>query len=69
MAEDFAARGTNLTKIKKFNEKSRCLPGQILEINFRHMGSNKQAGCLMEKVLKMQVNMDDCTIGACRCIQ
>ena len=70
---DFATRelqlGANLPKIKKFNEKSRCLSGQISEINFRHMGSNKQAGCIMEKALKMQVNMDDCTIEAGRCIQ
>ena len=63
------APGANLAKIKKLNEKSRCFPGQISEINFRHMGSNRQAGFVMEKALKVQVNMDDCTIEACRCIQ
>jgi Ser-tRNA(Ala) deacylase AlaX len=61
--------GQDTGKIKNFNEKSRSFRGQISEIYFRHMGSNKQADCLVEKALKMQLNMDDCTIEAGRCIQ
>lgn len=63
------AWGRMIKRIKKFNEISRSFAVQISEINFRHMGSNKQADALMEKALKMQGNMVGCTIGADRCIQ
>lgn len=63
------AWGRMLQRIKKFNEISRSFAVQISEINFRHMGSNKQADGLMGKALKMQENMDGCTIEAGRCIQ
>jgi hypothetical protein len=58
-----------LGRIKKFNEISRRLPGQILEINFGHMGSNKRGVRATRKALKMQENRDGCTIEASRCIQ
>jgi hypothetical protein len=32
-----------LERIKKFNEISRCFELEILEINFSHMGSYRQA--------------------------
>ena len=56
-------------RIKKFNEISRTFEVEILEINFSHMGSNKQALHVTRKALKMLGNMDDCTIKAGRCIQ
>ena len=62
-------RGRMLRRIKNFNEISRSFTVEILEIYQRHMGSNKQADCLMEKALKMQVKVDGCTIEAGWCIQ
>jgi hypothetical protein len=56
-------------RIKKFNEISRTSNVEILEINFSHMGSNRQAVQLMQKVLKMLRGSHGCTIGAGRCIQ
>ena len=61
-----------LEKIKKFNEISRSLRPEILEINFSHTGSNKQAVHAMQKALKMLGmlgNRQDCTIEAGLCIQ
>jgi len=61
-----------LERIKKFNEISRSFRPQILEINFSHTGSNKQAVHGMQKALKMLGmlgNRQDCTIEAGRCIQ
>jgi hypothetical protein len=55
--------------IKKFNEISRTSKVEILEINFSHKGSYRQAVQLMEKALKMLRTSDGCTIGAGRCIQ
>src|SRR6476620_10373084 len=54
-----------LERIKKFNEISRSFRPQILEINFSHTGSNKQAVHAMQKALKMQGmlgNRQDCTM-------
>ena len=56
-------------RIKKFNEISRTSNVEILEINFGHMGSNKQGVRATGKALKMQENRDGCTIEASRCIQ
>jgi hypothetical protein len=58
-----------LGRIKKFNEISRTFEPEILEINFSHMGSNKQAAHAMQKALKMLGNSKGCTIGTGRCIQ
>jgi hypothetical protein len=58
-----------LGRIKKFNEISRSFESEILEINFSHKGSYRQAVQLMEKALKMLRTSDGCTIGAGRCIQ
>ena len=58
-----------LGKIKKFNEISRSFRPEILEINFSHTGSNKQAVHAMQKALKMLGNRQGCTIEAGRCIQ
>jgi hypothetical protein len=58
-----------LGRIKKFNEISRSFRLEILEINFSHMGSNKQAVHAMQKALKMLRNRQGCTIEAGRCIQ
>jgi hypothetical protein len=58
-----------LERIKKFNEISRSFRPQILEINFSHTGSNKQAVQAMQKALKMLGNRQGCTIEAGRCIQ
>jgi hypothetical protein len=55
--------------IRKFNEISRTFYVEISEINFSHMGSNKQGVRATGKALKMQGNMDGCTIEAGRCIQ
>lgn len=38
-----------LERIKKFNEISRCFELEILEINFSHMGSYRQAGSAQGK--------------------
>lgn len=56
-------------RIKKFNEISRSSNVEILEINFSHKGSYRQAVQLMQKALKMLRTSDDCTIKAGRCIQ
>lgn len=56
-------------RIKKFNEISRTSSVEILEINFSHMGSYKQAGQAHGKALKMLRSSEGCTIGAGRCIQ
>ena len=58
-----------LGRIKKFNEISRSFKPEILEINFSHMGSIKQAFHAMQKALKMLGNRQGCTIEAGRCIQ
>ena len=58
-----------LGRIKKFNEISRSFRLEILEINFSHTGSNKQAVHAMQKALKMLRNTEGCTIEAGRCIQ
>ena len=58
-----------LERIKKFNEISRSFVRQILEINFSHTGSNKQAVQRRQKALKMLGNSQGCTIEAGRCIQ
>jgi hypothetical protein len=58
-----------LGRIKKFNEISRSFEPQILEINFGHMGSNKQAVHAVQKALKMLGNRQGCTIEAGRCIK
>ena len=67
--EDVEKLGVAGRRIKKFNEISRSFNMEILEINFSHMGSYKQAWSAHRKALKMLRNMDDCTIGAGRCIQ
>ena len=58
-----------LERIKKFNEISRCFELEILEINFSHMGSYRQACQAHGKALKMLSHSEGCTIGAGRCIQ
>jgi hypothetical protein len=58
-----------LEKIKKFNEISRSLRPEILEINFSHTGSNKQVVHARQKALKMLGNRQGCTIEAGLCIQ
>jgi len=58
-----------LGRIKKFNEISRSFGPEILEINFSHMGSNKQAVQAVRKALKMLRYSEGCTIGAGRCIK
>ena len=58
-----------LGRIKKFNEISRSFRPEILEINFSHTGSNKQAVHAMQKALKMLGNRQGCTIEAGLCIQ
>ena len=58
-----------LERIKKFNEISRSFRPEILEINFSHTGSNKQAVHAMQKALKMLGNRQGCTIEAGLCIQ
>jgi hypothetical protein len=67
--EDIDSIGVVFRKIKKFNEISRSSNVEILEINFSHKGSYRQAVQLMEKALKMLRTSDGCTIGAGRCIQ
>jgi hypothetical protein len=41
----------------------------ISEINSGHLGSNQQAHGVMQRALKMQEKLDDCTIKAGWCIQ
>jgi hypothetical protein len=67
--EDVEGLGVAGRRIKKFNEISRTSNVEILEINFSHMGSNRQAVQSMQKALKMQRDSRGCTIGAGRCIQ
>ena len=67
--EDVDGLGVAGGSIKKFNEISRTSKVEILEINFSHKGSYRQAVQLMEKALKMLRTSDGCTIGAGRCIQ
>jgi hypothetical protein len=46
----------------------KCSGGAILTTIHRYVGSNR-VGKMLEKAMKMQVNVDACTVKAGQCIQ